>query len=130
MVNIDQLIEEESNKYVSSTALIELGRFCYEGTVTEREAEDMIETASQESFQAGASFILHQNRWRKVEDLYLIKSFPLDIIIRATQEDNKYYYTTTVFKNKDDLETIKYIIEIESVKDPKYSDSIEWKPII
>lgn len=81
-------------------------------------------------FKAGASFILHQNRWRKISDLYLIKSFPLDIIIRTTQEDNKYYYTPTYLKNKDDLETIKYIIEIESAKDPKYSDYIEWKPII
>ena len=106
--DINKLIEEEAERYNIVSSIID----------------------NKKSFKAGASFILHQNRWRKVEDLYLIKSFPLDIIIRATQEDNKYYYTTTVFKNKDDLETIKYIIEIESVKDPKYSDSIEWKPII
>lgn len=70
-----------------------------------------------------------ENRWRKFSDLDEINEFPLDIIIRTTQEDNKYYYTPTYLKNKDDLETIKYIIEIESVKDHKYSDSLEWKPI-
>ncbi|EGK04736.1 hypothetical protein [Dysgonomonas mossii] len=125
MVNIDQLIEEESNKYVSSTALIELGRFCYEGTVTEREAEDMIETASQESFQTGARFVLSKwqeaERWRKVGEHR-----------PAVDEHLMYSYTCLVR-----LEFGAYAIAVyhscgawmESGTEEYLDTVIEWKPI-
>lgn len=120
MVNIDQLIEEESNKYVSSTALIELGRFCYEGTVTEREAEDMIETASQESFQTGARFVLSKwqeaNRWRKVsEELPEVRDESYQILIRIP--NIKSSATVWNIRNQSDCDIIA-----------KMGNS-EWKPI-
>lgn len=104
MTEIDKLIEEEARVYVSEESENN-GFYNFHGC-------ESVERA----FVAGASFILHQNRWRKVEE-----ELP-------EYKDND-YQVLGLLKNGE-YETIWVIKDsIPQIEVFAYHGVTEWKPI-
>ncbi len=111
MTDIQKMIEEEAEKKYLNL-----------------DDEDFLDFSDEEklkAFKAGANFVLEQTRWRKLSEIKQIKEFPFHIITRTGKD----HYTIVSIEENRDLERIKFIIKIESGKDPQYPNNVEWKPI-
>lgn len=123
-MNIEKTIEEKAREYVSLTAINEIYQYAYEGTITIDEAENCIETASIESFKAGAAFALSLNRWRKVSEelpeLWQMVLFKVHVFAENYQSQS-----VTVGR----LDTGGYHLQLND-EDILKIEVEEWKPII
>ena len=74
MTDINKLIEKEAERHISQFNTFEYKEYDdliswgYEGARVSNDANQLRDRAFMNGFKSGASFILHQNRWRKVEE--------------------------------------------------------------
>lgn len=117
MTEIDKLIEEEASKHWSNS-------FYKEAAEEAQSKNDMCQTSamarkvSLASFKAGSNLIIHQNRWRNVEEELPTNQ---DIVLVKTDEG---CFATAYLHGK---ESGFIVYGDEAYKE--FGEITEWKPI-